>query len=67
MIDDLNLTDLWLLSCQMCKSKVTCIKSGWKSVFMVFTSAAFDNPEMSANAFENVEQGLPLFGTFRIS
>jgi hypothetical protein len=43
----------------MIKSKVTSIKSGWKSVFMVFTSAAFDNPEMSANAFENVEQGLP--------
>ncbi|KAG0581756.1 hypothetical protein KC19_3G006400 [Ceratodon purpureus] len=41
---------------QMIKSKVTSIKSGWKSVFMVFTSAAFDNPEMSANAFENVEQ-----------
>ncbi|XP_073391805.1 brefeldin A-inhibited guanine nucleotide-exchange protein 5 isoform X3 [Physcomitrium patens] len=41
---------------QMTKSKVTSIKSGWKSVFMVFTSAAFDYPEISANAFENVEQ-----------
>lgn len=26
---------------------------------MVFTSAAFDYPEISANAFENVEQGMP--------
>lgn len=34
---------------------------------MVFTSAAFDNPEMSANAFENVEQGQPNFESIYFS
>ncbi|KAL2613840.1 hypothetical protein R1flu_025532 [Riccia fluitans] len=42
---------------QMIKSKVGSIKSGWKSVFMVFTTAAYDDTESIADiAFENVEQ-----------
>ncbi|KAJ9558540.1 hypothetical protein OSB04_013154 [Centaurea solstitialis] len=42
---------------QMIKSKVGSIKSGWRSVFMVFTSAANDELEsIVENAFENVEQ-----------
>ncbi|KAH9575107.1 hypothetical protein CY35_01G094700 [Sphagnum magellanicum] len=42
---------------QMIKSKVGSIKSGWKSVFMVFTTAAFDDDHhISVIAFENVEQ-----------
>ncbi|KAJ7522924.1 hypothetical protein O6H91_18G031300 [Diphasiastrum complanatum] len=42
---------------QMVKSKVGNIKSGWKSVFMVFTAAAYDESEHIADtAFENVEQ-----------
>ena len=44
---------------QMIKSKVGSIKSGWRSVFMVFTTAAYDNVEsISDVAFENVEQGI---------
>ncbi|KAK9058254.1 hypothetical protein SSX86_023094 [Deinandra increscens subsp. villosa] len=42
---------------QMIKSKVGSIKSGWRSVFMVFTAAAGDELEsIVENAFENVEQ-----------
>lgn len=42
----------------MIKSKVGSIKSGWKSVFMIFTAAADDEREAIAEgAFENVEQG----------
>lgn len=42
----------------MIKSKVTSIKSGWRSVFMVFTAAADDELEyIVESAFENVEQG----------
>ncbi|EFJ20775.1 hypothetical protein SELMODRAFT_108099 [Selaginella moellendorffii] len=42
---------------QIIKSKVGSIKSGWKSVFMVFTTAAYDDTEAIADlAFENVEQ-----------
>ncbi|KAG6547191.1 hypothetical protein Mapa_011443 [Marchantia paleacea] len=42
---------------QMIKSKVGSIKSGWRSVFMVFTTAAHDDTESIADiAFENVEQ-----------
>jgi guanine nucleotide-exchange factor len=45
----------------MIKSKVGSIKSGWKSVFMVFTTAAYDDSESIADiAFENVEQGMAL-------
>jgi guanine nucleotide-exchange factor len=47
---------------QMIKSKVGSIKSGWKSVFMVFTTAAFDDDHrISVIAFENVEQGKEAF------
>lgn len=42
----------------MIKSKVGSIKSGWHSVFMVFTAAADDELEsIVESAFENVEQG----------
>ncbi|KAL2937664.1 Brefeldin A-inhibited guanine nucleotide-exchange protein 5 [Bienertia sinuspersici] len=42
---------------QMIKSKVGSIKSGWRSVFMVFTAAADDESEpIVESAFENVEQ-----------
>eukprot|EP00252_Welwitschia_mirabilis_P011838 TRINITY_DN26310_c0_g2_i1.p1 TRINITY_DN26310_c0_g2~~TRINITY_DN26310_c0_g2_i1.p1 ORF type:complete len:801 (-),score=163.59 TRINITY_DN26310_c0_g2_i1:122-2362(-) len=42
---------------QMIKSKVGSIKSGWRSVFMIFTAAADDADESIAErAFENVEQ-----------
>ncbi|KAG0608013.1 hypothetical protein M758_8G071400 [Ceratodon purpureus] len=42
---------------QMIKSKVGSIKSGWRSVFMIFTTAAYDNVgSISDVAFENVEQ-----------
>nr|KAJ0221575.1 hypothetical protein LSAT_V11C200069100 [Lactuca sativa] len=41
----------------MIKSKVGCIKSGWRSVFMIFTTAANDDLEpIVESAFENVEQ-----------
>lgn len=43
---------------QMIKSKVGSIKSGWRSVFMIFTAAADDELEsIVESAFENVEQG----------
>lgn len=51
----------------MIKSKVGNIKSGWRSVFMIFTSAADDELEsIVESAFENVEQGrnLDLFSYF---
>ncbi|TYG66964.1 hypothetical protein ES288_D05G041000v1 [Gossypium darwinii] len=42
---------------QLIKSKVAGIKSGWKSVFMIFTAAADDDLEsIIEKAFENVEQ-----------
>lgn len=42
----------------MIKSKVGSIKSGWRSVFMVFKAAASDETESIAEiAFENMEQG----------
>ncbi|KAK6941180.1 Mon2/Sec7/BIG1-like, dimerization and cyclophilin-binding domain [Dillenia turbinata] len=42
---------------QMIRSKVGSIKSGWRSVFMVFTAAADDDLEpIVESAFENVEQ-----------
>lgn len=42
----------------MIKSKVGSIKSGWHSVFMIFTAAADDELEsIVESAFENVEQG----------
>ncbi|KAK1413426.1 hypothetical protein QVD17_35199 [Tagetes erecta] len=42
---------------QMTKSKVGIIKSGWRSVFLVFTAAASDELEaIVESAFENVEQ-----------
>lgn len=42
----------------MIKSKVGSIKSGWRSVFMIFTAAANDELEaIVESAFENVEQG----------
>lgn len=42
---------------QMIKSKVGSIKSGWRSVFMVFKAAASDKTESIAEiAFENMEQ-----------
>lgn len=42
---------------QMIKSKVGNIKSGWRSVFMIFTAAADDDSESIVDsAFENVEQ-----------
>ncbi|XP_022754739.1 brefeldin A-inhibited guanine nucleotide-exchange protein 5 isoform X2 [Durio zibethinus] len=41
----------------MIKSKVGSIKSGWRSVFMIFTAAADDDLEsIVESAFENVEQ-----------
>ncbi|THG19477.1 hypothetical protein TEA_007202 [Camellia sinensis var. sinensis] len=44
---------------QMIKSKVGSIKSGWRSVFMIFTAAADDELEpIVESAFENVEQVL---------
>ncbi|AEE77786.1 HOPM interactor 7 [Arabidopsis thaliana] len=43
---------------QMIKSKVGSIKSGWRSVFMIFTAAADDEVEsIVEKSFENVEQG----------
>ncbi|XP_020597814.1 brefeldin A-inhibited guanine nucleotide-exchange protein 5 isoform X2 [Phalaenopsis equestris] len=42
---------------QMTSSKVARIKSGWRSVFMIFTAAADDELEsIVEKAFENVEQ-----------
>lgn len=42
----------------MTSSKVARIKSGWRSVFMIFTAAADDELEsIVEKAFENVEQG----------
>nr|KYP57779.1 Brefeldin A-inhibited guanine nucleotide-exchange protein 2 [Cajanus cajan] len=42
---------------QMIKSKVGSIKSGWRSVFMIFTASADDELEsIVESAFENVEQ-----------
>ncbi|KAI3925687.1 hypothetical protein MKW92_017069, partial [Papaver armeniacum] len=42
---------------QMIKSKVGNIKSGWRSVFMIFTATADDEVEsIVESAFENVEQ-----------
>ncbi|KAJ4813394.1 Brefeldin A-inhibited guanine nucleotide-exchange protein 5 [Rhynchospora pubera] len=42
---------------QLIKSKVGSIKSGWRSVFMIFTAAADDDLEgIVESAFENVEQ-----------
>ncbi|XP_047309757.1 brefeldin A-inhibited guanine nucleotide-exchange protein 5-like [Impatiens glandulifera] len=42
---------------QMIKSKAGSIKSGWRSVFMVFTAASCDDLErIIESAFENVEQ-----------
>ncbi|PKA52423.1 Brefeldin A-inhibited guanine nucleotide-exchange protein 5 [Apostasia shenzhenica] len=42
---------------QMISSKVSRIKSGWRSVFMIFTAAADDELEsIVEKAFENVEQ-----------
>jgi len=42
---------------QLIKSKIGSLKSGWRSVFMVFTMAADDNVEaISDSAFESVEQ-----------
>lgn len=42
---------------QMIQSKVGSIKSGWRSVFMIFTAAADDDLEpIVESAFENVEQ-----------
>lgn len=42
---------------QMIKSKVGSIKSGWRSVFMIFTAAADDDQEpIVESAFENIEQ-----------
>ncbi|XVE97802.1 hypothetical protein REPUB_Repub03eG0050400 [Reevesia pubescens] len=42
---------------QMIKSKVGSIKSGWRSVFMIFTAAADDDLEsIVESAFENLEQ-----------
>ncbi|KAL6565292.1 hypothetical protein OROGR_002243 [Orobanche gracilis] len=48
-----------ILDCvvQMIKSKAGKIKSGWRSVFMIFTTAAEDDLEaIVESAFENVEQ-----------
>uniref|UniRef100_A0A7I4BGS7 SEC7 domain-containing protein n=1 Tax=Physcomitrium patens TaxID=3218 RepID=A0A7I4BGS7_PHYPA len=42
---------------QMFKSKVGSIKSGWRSVFMILSTAAYDDVvSISDTAFENVEQ-----------
>ena len=50
--------NLLLFLLQMIKSKVGNIKSGWRSVFMIFTAAADDDLESIVDsAFENVEQG----------
>ncbi|EYU39506.1 hypothetical protein MIMGU_mgv1a000192mg [Erythranthe guttata] len=44
---------------QMIKSKVGNIKSGWRSVFMIFSMAADDDLErIVESAFENVEQAI---------
>lgn len=49
----------------MIKSKVGSIKSGWRSVFMIFTASADDELEsIVESAFENVEQGNNLFFLF---
>ncbi|KAK4433109.1 Brefeldin A-inhibited guanine nucleotide-exchange protein 5 [Sesamum alatum] len=48
-----------ILGCivEMIRSKVGSIKSGWRSVFMIFTTAADDDLEaIVESAFENVEQ-----------
>lgn len=46
----------------MIKSKVGNIKSGWRSVFMIFTASADDDSEsIVESAFENVEQGKAFF------
>lgn len=43
----------------MIKSKAGIMRSGWRSVFMIFTTAANDDQEPSIeNAFENIEQGM---------
>lgn len=50
---------------QMIKSKVGSIKSGWRSVFMIFTAAADDELEsILERAFENVEQGKNQLSSF---
>ena len=42
----------------MIKSKVGSIKSGWRSVFMIFIATADDGLEpIVESAFENAEQG----------
>lgn len=57
MVYLLVVTLFWFLL-QMIKSKVGNIKSGWRSVFMIFTAAADDDSESIVDsAFENVEQG----------
>ncbi|KAL7148741.1 hypothetical protein ABFS83_06G199500 [Erythranthe nasuta] len=44
---------------QMIKSKVGNIKSGWRSIFMIFSMAADDDLErIVESAFENVEQAI---------
>lgn len=49
----------------MIKSKVGSIKSGWRSVFMIFTASADDDLEpIVESAFENVEQGMDRFILF---
>lgn len=49
----------------MIKSKVGSIKSGWRSVFMIFTAAADDELEsILERAFENVEQGKNKLSSF---
>lgn len=51
-------TKLFYCPVQMIKSKVGSIKSGWRSVFMIFTASADDELEsIVESAFENVEQG----------
>ncbi|EOA23306.1 hypothetical protein CARUB_v10019080mg [Capsella rubella] len=53
---------------QMIKSKVGSIKSGWRSVFMIFTAAADDEVEsIVEKSFENVEQGDKLFANNKAS
>lgn len=55
-------TKLFCCHLQMIKSKVGSIKSGWRSVFMIFTASADDELEsIVESAFENVEQGINLF------
>lgn len=52
----------------MIKSKVGSIKSGWRSVFMIFTAASDDDLEpIVESAFENVEQGWNHFFIFYFS